>query len=122
MKREEAVEIVSEIRSDYNFFNTREEPEYRALSMAIEALQAHPTLDDVSTAYENGYKQGKFEATQKTGKWLEKNRVYSEESHIEDWQSCCCSVCGHYDTRPYMYYFDEPNYCSYCGAKMEEEQ
>ena len=58
---------------------------------------------------------------QKTGKWLKKNRVYSEESHIEDWQSCCCSVCGHYDTRPYMYYFDEPNYCSYCGARMENE-
>lgn len=55
---------------------------------------------------------------QKTGKWIEKNRVYSEESNIEDWQSCCCSVCGHYDTRPYMYYFDEPNYCSYCGARM----
>lgn len=60
--------------------------------------------------------------TQKTGKWLEKNCVYSEESHIEDWQSCCCSVCGHYDTRPYMYYFDEPNYCSYCGCRMEREE
>lgn len=60
-------------------------------------------------------------SAQKTGKWLEKNRVYNEESRIEDWQSCCCSVCGHYDTRPYMYYFDEPNYCSYCGAKMEHD-
>lgn len=37
--------------------------------MAIEALKAQlsakdTTLDDVSTAYENGYKQGKFEAQQ----------------------------------------------------------
>lgn len=40
MTKEDAVEIVSEIRSDYNFFNTREEPEYRALSMAIKALKA----------------------------------------------------------------------------------
>ena len=32
--------------------------------MAIEALQAQATLDDVSNAYENGYKQGKFEALQ----------------------------------------------------------
>ena len=40
MTKEDAVAIVSEIRSDYNFFNTREEPEYRALSMAIEALKA----------------------------------------------------------------------------------
>ena len=65
----------------------------------------------------------KLPSAEKTGKWLEKNRVYSEESHIEDWQSCCCSECGRYDTRPYMYYFDEPNYCSYCGARMgcEEE-
>lgn len=34
------------------------------IEMAIEALQAQATLDDVSTAYENGYKQGKFEAQQ----------------------------------------------------------
>lgn len=61
-------------------------------------------------------------SAEKTGHWIEKNRVYSEESHIEDWQSCCCSVCGHYDTRPYMYYFDEPNYCSYCGARMVGEE
>lgn len=35
-----------------------------AMSMAIEALKAQATLDDVSTAYENGYRQGKFEALQ----------------------------------------------------------
>lgn len=97
----------------------------RELLADIEVLpsveQAQATLDDVSNAYENGYQQGKFEATQKTGKWLEKNCVCSEESHLEDWQSCCCSVCKHYDTRPYMYYFDEPNYCSYCGARMEKK-
>lgn len=34
----------------------------KAINMAIEALQAQATLDDVSNAYENGYKQGKFEA------------------------------------------------------------
>lgn len=32
--------------------------------VAIEALKAQATLDDVSNAYENGYKQGKFEAQQ----------------------------------------------------------
>lgn len=55
----------------------------------------------------------------KKGKWLEKHHAYSdEESGIEEWQSCCCSVCGRYDTRPYIYYFDEPKYCSWCGARM----
>lgn len=64
MTREESVAIVSDIRSRYNCFDVGEEPKYHALSMAIEALQAQATLDDVSTAYENGYKQGKFEAQQ----------------------------------------------------------
>lgn len=56
----------------------------------------------------------------KTGEWTEKHHAYNdEEPVIEEWQSCCCSVCGRYDTRPYSYYFSEPKYCSYCGAKME---
>lgn len=59
----------------------------------------------------------------KTGKWTEKHHAYSdEESAIEEWQSCRCSECGRYDTRPYMYYFSEPNYCSYCGADMRGEK
>ena len=57
------------------------------------------------------------------GRWTEKHHAYSdEESVIEEWQSCRCSECGRYDTRPYMYYFDEPNYCSYCGADMRKER
>ena len=64
MTKEDAVAIVSEIRSDYNFFDKNEQEEYHALSMAIEALQEQATLDDVSNAYENGYKQGKCETLQ----------------------------------------------------------
>lgn len=57
------------------------------------------------------------------GKWTEKHHAYSdEESRIEEWQSCRCSKCGRYDTRPYLYYFSEPNYCSWCGADMRGEQ
>lgn len=56
---------------------------------------------------------------QKKGKWEEKHHAYAdEEKVIEEWQSCKCSVCGRYDTRPYMYYFDEPHFCSWCGADM----
>lgn len=58
----------------------------------------------------------------KRGRWIEKHHAYSdEESVIKEWQSCRCSECGRYDTRPYMYYFSEPNYCSYCGADMRGE-
>lgn len=52
-----------------------------AVQMAIEALKAQlsakdATLDDVSTAYENGYKQGKFEALQ----WIPCNERMPEVS------------------------------------------
>ena len=59
----------------------------------------------------------------KRGKWKEKHHAYAdEEKIIEEWQSCKCSVCGRYDTRPYMYYFDEPHFCSWCGADMRGEE
>ena len=58
----------------------------------------------------------------KTGKWLERHHAYAdEEKAIEEWQSCKCSVCGRYDTRPYLYYFSEPRFCSWCGADMRGE-
>ena len=57
------------------------------------------------------------------GKWTEKEVIHKDEAKniIEEWQSCRCSICGHYDTRPYMYYFSEPTFCSWCGAEMREE-
>lgn len=103
MTREEAIKAMFYVKN--HFWNDTEVN--IALDMAIEALQTHPTLDDVSTAYENGYKQGKFEALQsqqKTGKWW--RRAWSIE----------CSECG-YDMP-----FAIRNYCPNCGAKMEEEQ
>ena len=57
------------------------------------------------------------------GKWAEKHHAYAdEEKAIEEWQSCKCSVCGRYDTRPYLYYFYEPHFCSWCGADMRGGQ
>lgn len=57
----------------------------------------------------------------KTGKWLERHHADAdEEKAIEEWQSCKCSVCGRYDTRPYLYYFREPRFCSWCGADMRQ--
>ena len=59
----------------------------------------------------------------KHGYWEGKEVIHAEEAKtaIEEWQSCRCSVCGRYDTRLYMYYFDKPNFCSFCGAKMDGE-
>ena len=58
------------------------------------------------------------------GEWLEK-KVFDNTDEdfvwkIEKWQSARCSVCGKYHTTPYMYYFDNFNYCPYCGAKMDK--
>lgn len=56
---------------------------------------------------------------QKTGKWEEK--AVSDEKVIDEWQSARCSACGKYHTAPYMYYFNNYNYCPNCGARMTEE-
>ena len=79
----------------------------KALEMLIDKIANAPTV----------------EVPQKMrGKWIEREVTHIDELEAKDiitaWQSCKCSVCGRYDTRPYMYYFDEPKYCSYCGADM----
>ena len=60
------------------------------------------------------------EPQRKKGKWTEKEVIHTDEAKeiITEWQSCKCSVCGRYHTQPYMYYFDEPRFCSWCGAEM----
>ena len=58
------------------------------------------------------------------GKWEDKE-VFNEtdDDHIVDeWQSARCSVCGKYHTTPFMYYFDDFNFCPNCGAKMDGER
>ena len=56
-------------------------------------------------------------SAQRKGKWLEKKVIPVYENGFP-LQSCKCSECDRYDTRPYMYYFSEPNFCSYCGVEM----
>ena len=54
------------------------------------------------------------------GRWLERHMVH--DAHlIDEWQSALCSRCGKYHTTPYLYYFENYNYCPNCGAKMEGE-
>ena len=49
------------------------------------------------------------------GEWLEKE---VSEYPIVEWQSAKCSQCGKYHTTPYIYFFNEYEYCPHCGAKM----
>ena len=60
-----------------------------------------------------------LEPKRKCGKWEEKE-VHEKGTleDIEEWQSARCSACGKYHTAPYMYYFNNYNYCPNCGAKM----
>ena len=58
------------------------------------------------------------------GKWTERKVFRSDDNNtsspiIDDWQSAKCSVCGKYHTTPYLYYFDDFNYCPHCGARMK---
>lgn len=78
----------------------------------------HETLNEVIERLERA------ERTQKMrGKWIEKTAAGNPNAAgIEEWQSCKCSNCGRYDISPYMYYFSEPNYCSWCGADMRGGQ
>lgn len=57
----------------------------------------------------------------KKGKWTEKEVIHNVKNIIiEEWQSARCSICGKYHTTPYMYFFDNYNFCPNCGAEMRE--
>ena len=57
----------------------------------------------------------------KSGEWKEKETfcVTDDDPIIPQWQSARCSECGKYHTTPYMYYFNDYNYCPNCGARMK---
>ena len=55
------------------------------------------------------------------GEWEDKE-IFNDtnDDHIVDkWQSARCSVCGWYHTTPFIYYFNNFNFCPNCGAKMK---
>lgn len=67
-------------------------------------------------------KGGEYVRDYQHGKWEEKETFHNtdDEPIIEEWQSAMCSVCHKYHTTPYMYYFNNYNFCPNCGADMRE--
>ena len=60
-------------------------------------------------------------AEPKSGEWEEKETfcVTDDDPIISQWQSARCSECGKYHTTPYMYHFNNYNFCPNCGAQMK---
>lgn len=57
----------------------------------------------------------------KRGEWVEREVIQDRmDARIPQWQQARCSVCGKWHTTPYMYCFDDFDYCPNCGAKMTE--
>lgn len=73
--------------------------------------------------YVQGYKAAMEIDELNSGKWEERETfsVADDDSIIPEWQSARCSACGKYHTTPYMYYFDNFNFCPNCGADMGGE-
>jgi Zn finger protein HypA/HybF involved in hydrogenase expression len=55
----------------------------------------------------------------KRGEWLEREVIHDRaDAKITDWQQAKCSLCNKWHTTPYLYSFNDYNYCPNCGAKM----
>ena len=54
------------------------------------------------------------------GKWEKKEVFHAPD--IEEMQSAQCDKCGKFHTTPFLYYFDDYEYCPRCGAKMDGER
>lgn len=81
--------------------------DYGYLVVSIALINEQPTADVVE---------------RKHGEWKERKTFYAgAKNPIEEWQSARCSICGKYHTTPYLYYFDDFDYCPNCGAEMKGE-
>ena len=91
-------------------------------SVTVRQIDNH-LLDGIhAMGYREGHKDAKVEYERQTGEWLEKEVCNDKDNGIDAWQSAKCSKCGKYHTTPYMYYFDNYEFCPKCGARMVEPQ
>lgn len=76
------------------------------IAFAIERINQMPTIEP------------------KKGKWEEKNHFAIDEETdsavIDEWQEAKCSVCGKWHTTPYLYYFNNYDWCPNCGSRMSK--
>ena len=111
MTREEAIRKLK-VFAPMVVDDTRE-----ALDMAIEALQREEHLVELEA------KAVAIIKSERHGEWEEKETHLNEgDCEITEWQSARCSKCGKYHTTPYMYYFDNFNFCPNCGADMRGDK
>ena len=84
-----------------------------------------PVMVDKADAYKALAELPSVTPKQKRGKWEEKEVARIDDLEAKDiiaeWQSAKCNVCGKYHTTPYMYYFDNYNFCPNCGSYNGEE-
>lgn len=115
MTREEAIELL--VNATYSDEWQGNEQLTKANLMAIKALEELPKRRKEVKRW----KRKALKAKPKHGKWEEKETYLNEgDCEITEWQSARCSKCGKYHTTPYMYSFNNFNFCPNCGAKMNE--
>ena len=101
MNKEEAIEILSEMRSEYNLFGDEEEAtRYHVLSWAIKEMNGESV---------------------KHGHWIRESQTRFEKIFFSS-RVFKCSVCGNYlDFDDVNVGRGSANYCPNCGAKMGGE-
>lgn len=89
---------------------------------AIPSVDTPTTMTGVIDAIREAEYRGCMKAVEDRpkGEWME--REVLEDTVINEWQSARCSECAKYHTTPYMYYFDNFNFCPNCGADMRGER
>ena len=119
MPYEKEIQILSELRSEYNCFDSNEREYYHALSEAIRSLKtvdAEPTEEQVKEYCRKRclviVTSELFNETK--ARWsAEPVRHGHWETYLTEGLRWKCSECGSRFETPY-------HYCPNCGAKMDE--
>ena len=117
IEREAALKAIAEDKIEMT-------PELIAIGIAIGTYTAEQAFDGINQACDRHIESIKIIPAAdvqpvKHGEWLEREQV--SDIQIDEWQSCRCSVCKKYHTTPFLYYFNNYNYCPNCGTKMDGE-
>ena len=136
IKRSDAIKAIEELPNAYNGWSDAYDKAYIIGTLeevpsadSPQKVVAQVTFDEeklreiVKEAVER-FKEEYEIADRPQGEWTEREVFRSDDNNtsnpiIDDWQSAKCSVCGKYHTTPYLYYFDDFNYCPHCGAQMK---